>query len=135
MSRVEIQAASNANDKDCLRVVLDSVAQQSVETMASRLKAVGGHIKFYPSTLVSFIVSDFCQTYFEKDIDVLVAKFFDSKAFLEAELQKAKGGEDTTDLLKRAMATINKVSAKKRKNGSPRAGFTGKNRKSASDEP
>jgi hypothetical protein len=53
------KAEGTIADKDCLRVVLDSEASHAFSEMSAQLKAVGSYVKFYPSELVSSIVSEF----------------------------------------------------------------------------
>ena len=112
MSTEDVSTASV--DKECLRVILDKAGSQSYEKMASRLKSAGPHIKFYPSQLVSFIVSDFFETYFEEDIEVLISRFFDSRAFLTTEIQKAKSPEEATEILRNVTVLLEQMKSKTR---------------------
>ena len=102
--------------KDCLRVILDAKASASYAAMVAKLKATGKQTKFHPSMLVSFLVTDFFETYFEKDIDVLVARFFDSKAFMAAQIQKAKSPTEASEILKMVTDTIEQVNSLSRTN-------------------
>lgn len=109
------------NVKDCLRVILDAKASASYAAMAAKLKATGKQTKFHPSMFVSFLVTDFFETYFEKDIDVLVAKFFDSKVFMAAEVQKAKSPSEASEILKMVADTIEKINSHSRLNKKSKA--------------
>ncbi len=101
--------------KEILRVALDSKAAQSYELMAQKLKAYNPSVRFYPSELISFIVSDFFDTYFEEDLDILVAAFFDSHGFVNAETQKAKNKANFEVALREALSTAEKIKSKVRR--------------------
>lgn len=101
--------------KEILRVALDAKATQSYESMAHKLKDYNSSVSFYPSELVSFIVSDFFETYFENDIDILVAAFFDSHGFVNAETQKAKNKANFEEALREALSTAEKIKSKVRR--------------------
>ena len=102
-------------EKEVLRVALDKQATQDFALMASRLKAENPHVKIQPSVFVSFLVSDFYATYFEKDLGVLVAEFFDSKSYHEARLQLAKTQGDFEKVMSESLVTIRKLKAKTRR--------------------
>lgn len=98
---------------DGLRVLLDPVAQQNFETMASKLRGTEPHIKFNASQFVSFVVTDFFQTYFEKDFEVLVARFFDSKEYVASELRKAKDSSEMSQILSQSMLKVQQMDSLK----------------------
>ncbi|MFZ4402788.1 MAG: hypothetical protein ACOYOK_01690 [Pseudobdellovibrionaceae bacterium] len=103
------------NKKEILRVALDAKATQSYESIEQRLKDYNPTVRFYPSELVSFIVSDFFETYFENDIDILVAAFFDSHGFVNIETQKAKNKANFEEVLREALSTAEKIKSKVRR--------------------
>jgi hypothetical protein len=81
-------------EKEVLRIALDKKATDCFKAMASRLKGENPRVRFQPSAFVSFLVSDFFSSYFEKDLNVLVAEFSDSKSYYEEQLQKAKSHDE-----------------------------------------
>lgn len=101
--------------KEILRVALDAKAAQAYELMAQKLKSYNSAVRFYPSDLVSFIVADFFETYFEGDIDILVAAFFDSHGFVNSETQKAKNKSNFEEVLREALAKSEKIKSKVRR--------------------
>lgn len=108
-------------DKEVLRVALDRQAAQDFAQMANRLKAQNPHVRVQPSAFVSFLVSDFFATYFEKDLGILVAEFFDSKSYHEAQLQQAKAQGDFERVMSESLVTIRKIKARsRRKSGQKR---------------
>ncbi|MBX3033541.1 MAG: hypothetical protein KF865_06410 [Bdellovibrionaceae bacterium] len=108
-------------EKEVLRVALDKQAAQDFAQMANRLRAENPHVRVQPSAFVSFLVSDFFATYFEKDLGVLVAEFFDSKSYHEAQLQEAKAQGDFEKVMTESLATIRKIKARaRRKSGQKR---------------
>lgn len=105
---------SISSDKDGLRIVLDPEATRAFSEMATQLKAVGGYVKFYPSQLVSGIVSEFFEFHFEKDKDALVSKFFDAKAYIATEVQRAQSADEAVEILKGLSNSIAKIKGKGR---------------------
>ena len=114
MSVDEKTEGSISSDKDGLRIVLDSEASRAFSDMATQLKAVGGYVKFYPSQLVSGIVSEFFEFHFEKDMDALVSKFFDAKAYIATEVQRAQSADEAVEILKELSNSIAKIKGKGR---------------------
>lgn len=102
-------------DKEVLRVALDKQAALAFAQMANRLKAQNPHVRVQPSAFVSFLVSDFFATYFEKDLGILVAEFFDSKSYHEAQLQQAKAQGDFERVMSESLVTIRKIKARARR--------------------
>lgn len=98
-------------EREILRIALDKKAAQDFVQMANRLKAENPHIRVQPSALVSFLVSDFFATYFEKDLGILVAEFFDSKSYYEAQLQQAKAQGDFESVMSVTLRAIKKIRA------------------------
>ncbi len=82
--------------------------------MIERLKAANEFVKVHPSELVSFLVADYFETYFERDMEVLVAEFFDSRSYLTGEIQKDENLADPTEAMKRATAFVEQVRSKRR---------------------
>lgn len=123
-----------ALEKECLRVALDRVAAQSYLNMVERLKAENTFIKIQPSQFVSFLVADFFKTYFEKDLAVLVAEFFDSDSYYESERHKARGAANYEEALETALARARAVKAKKRGNAVRKVGRPPKSKAMQSDE-
>ena len=108
-------------EKEVLRVALDKQAAQDFAQMANRLKALNPHVRVQPSAFVSFLVSDFFATYFEKDLGILVAEFFDSKSYHEAQLQQAKAQGDFEKVMSESLVAIRKIKARaRRKSGQKR---------------
>lgn len=104
--------------KETLRIALDKQATQDFVQMTSRLKAENPHVRVQPSAFVSFLVSDFFATYFEKDLGILVAEFFDSKSYHEAQLQQAKTQGDFEKVMSASLVTIQKIKARARRKDS-----------------
>jgi hypothetical protein len=98
-------------EKEVLRIALDKKAAQDFAQMANRLKAENPHIRVHPSAFVSFLVSDFFATYFEKDLGILLAEFFDSKSYYEAQLQQAKAQGDFESVMSSTLQAIKKIKA------------------------
>lgn len=98
-------------EKEILRIALDKKAALAFAQMANRLKAENPHIRVQPSLFVSFLVSDFFATYFEKDMGILVAEFFDSKSYYEAQLQQAKTRGDFESVMSATLRAIKKIKA------------------------
>jgi len=96
--------------RESLRIVLDKRATEAHDKMLERLKAMSPFVKVHPSELVSFLVADYFATYFERDVPVVIAEFFDSRAFLTSEIVD----DDSDESLKRAMAFIEEVRGKRR---------------------
>lgn len=98
-------------EKEVLRIALDKKAAQDFAQMANRLKAENPHVRVQPSAFVSFLVSDFFATYFEKDLGILVAEFFDSKSYYESQLQQAKTQGDFENVMSATLRAIKKIKA------------------------
>ncbi len=98
-------------EKEVLRIALDKKATQDFAQMVNRLKAENPHVRVQPSAFVSFLVSDFFATYFEKDLGILVAEFFDSKSYYEAQLQQAKAHGDFESVMSATLGAIKKIKA------------------------
>lgn len=94
---------------ECLRVALEPAAAEAYRKMIARLKAESQYLRAHPSKFVSFLVSDFYATYFEEDISILVAKFFDSKAFMSDQIKTAKGSDDAATILQSVTDTVEKL--------------------------
>lgn len=105
--------------KDVLRVALDSRAVQAFESMAVALKSVDPAVQFSPSELVSFIVYDFSQTYFQKDFDVLLAMFFNSQSYVKTQTKKSNS-ENFEEVLREALDKARKMKLKMRKTITPK---------------
>ena len=100
--------------REMLRIVLDKRGAECHDKMMERLKAANEFIKVHPSELVSFLLADYFETYFEQDLEVLVAEFFDSRAYLTGEIQKDENMADPTEAMKRATAFVESIRAKRR---------------------
>lgn len=114
MSTEDKVESTTSNDKDGLRIVLDPEASRAFSEMSASLKAVGGYVKFYPSQLVSHIITDFFGTYFERDKETLVSKFFDAKAYIASEVQRAQSADEAVNILKGLSDSIDKIKGKGR---------------------
>ena len=107
-----MNSPKQTSEKEVLRVALDKQAAQDFMSMADRLKAENPHAKVQPSAFVSFLVSDFYKTYFEKDLKILVAEFFDSKSYHEAQLRRAKAHGDFEKVMSESLETIRRIKTK-----------------------
>lgn len=114
MSAEDKAESTTSNDKDGLRIFLDPEASRAFSEMSVSLKAVGGYVKFYPSQLVSHIITDFFGTYFERDKETLVSKFFDAKAYIASEVQRAQSADEAVNILKGLSDSIDKIKGKGR---------------------
>lgn len=101
--------------KDILRVALDKQATRAYFNMVERLRDKNDHIKVQASAFVSFLISDYLATYFEKDIPVLVAEFFDAKAYHAAQIAKSQGLADFESVMTETLATTKKIKARARR--------------------
>lgn len=107
-------------EKEVLRIALDKKAAHDFAQMTTRLKAENPHIRVQPSAFVSFLVSDFFATYFERDLGILVAEFFDSKSYYEAQSQQAKAQGDFESVMSATLRAIKKIKARARRKRSVR---------------
>lgn len=101
---------------EVLRIALDQKATQAFASMTARMKETKYPLKLTPSQFVSFLVADFFDTYFDDDIDVLVAEFFDSHKFLTLETQSAKGKDNFEEVMRSALVKAEKIKGKRRGN-------------------
>lgn len=106
--------ALGSEQKEVLRVALDKAATNAYKQMTDRLKQESLFLKIHPSAFVSFLVADFCTTYFEKDLGILVAEFFDSQSFYEDQLRKEKSGNSFEQAMVQTLSTIKKIKSRKR---------------------
>jgi hypothetical protein len=120
MSTEDKVESTTSNDKDGLRIVLDPEASRAFSEMSASLKAVGGYVKFYPSQLVSHIITDFFGIYFERDKETLVSKFFDAKAYIASEVQRAQSADEAVNILKGLSDSIDKIKGKGSRKRGPR---------------
>jgi len=81
---------------------------------------VEGDFKVQASQFVSFLVADFIEAHFEKDKVVLIAEFFDSDAYYEAERKKAKGAPNYEELMANALDEARKIKGKRRQGSAPK---------------
>lgn len=100
--------------REILRIVLDKRGTECHDKMMERLKAANVFVKVHPSELVSFLVADYFETYFERDLDVLVAEFFDSRSYLTSEIQKEENLDDPAGAMKRATDFVEQIRSKRR---------------------
>lgn len=103
------------NKKEILRVALDSKATHAYEEMTQRLKKNNPWVRFYPSELISFLVSDYFETHFEDDLEILTAAFFDSHGFVNTEAHKAKNSANFEEAMREALAKAEKIRSKVRR--------------------
>lgn len=106
---------AKGKEKEVLRVALDQEAARAYFQMAEKLKATNAHVKVQPSQFVSYLVADFFETYFEKDIDVLVAEFFDSQSFYKSETQHAKREGSFEVAMDKALTAAKRIKSKRRR--------------------
>lgn len=109
------QAQEPGSDKEVLRVALNKKAAQDYAAMVEKIKAANPCVKIHPSQFASFIISDFFATYFEKDIGILVAEFFDSQSYYEAEAQRAKASGNFEAIMDTALAKVKRIKSKTRR--------------------
>lgn len=100
--------------REILRIVLDKRGTECHDKMMERLKAANEFVKVHPSELVSFLVADYFETYFERDVEVLVAEFFDSRSYLTGEIQKDENLTDPAEAMKRATTFVEQIRSKRR---------------------
>jgi hypothetical protein len=98
-----------------LRIVLDAEAALAFESMVDLMKKEMPAIKVQPSQFVSFLVKDFFEAHFEKDKPVLIAEFFDSDSYHEAERKLAKGKPNYEELMQAALDQARKIKSRKRR--------------------
>ncbi len=98
-----------------LRIVLDGLATTAYETMVSRMREAVPTIKVQPSHFASALIVDYLEAHFEKDMDILIAEFFDSDTFYEAERKKAKGKANFEELMANALEQARRIKDKKRR--------------------
>jgi hypothetical protein len=103
-----------SEQKEVLRVALDKAATSAYKQMTDRLKKESPFLKIQPSVFISFLVADFFTTYFEKDLGILVAEFFDSQSYYEDQLRKAKSGNSFEQAMIQTLSTIKKIKSRKR---------------------
>lgn len=102
-------------EKEILRVALDKDATHSYAQMVNRLRSENPSVKIQPSAFVSFLVKDFFATYFEKDMGVLNAEFFDSKSYYESQMERAQSdGNSFEKVMAEALDSITKIKSKSR---------------------
>ncbi len=104
---------SAGQEKEVLRVALDKSAAHAFGAMADKLRASNKYIKVQPSQFVSFLVADFYATYFEKDLEMLVAQFFDSQAYIQAQTKRHKGDADYEDQMAVAISEAQRIRARR----------------------
>lgn len=97
-----------ASASEAVRVVLDRMASLSYERMARILREEGS-IRLPPSKFVSFLVTYFFSSYFEKDKELLLGEFFDSKAYVENELKKATDPSEVGAILEHVMLKVRRM--------------------------
>jgi hypothetical protein len=105
---------STETTRETLRIILDKRGTECHDKMLERLKAANEFVKVHPSELVSFLVADYFETYFERDIEVLVAEFFDSRSYLTGEIQSDENLADPAEAMKRATAFVEQIRSKRR---------------------
>ncbi len=105
---------STENRRETLRIVLDKRGTECHNKMLERLKAANEFVKVHPSELVSFLVADYFESYFERDLEVLVAEFFDSRSYLTSEIQKEEDLADPAEAMKRATVYVEQIRSKRR---------------------
>ncbi|MBY0315903.1 MAG: hypothetical protein K2Q26_10310 [Bdellovibrionales bacterium] len=98
--------------KDALRVALDKPATNAYQFMVEKIKAQNPCVKISPSQFVSFLVADFYKTYFEKDLSILVAEFFDSQGYHEAAIKRAKRDGNFDQVMNETMMNIKEIKSK-----------------------
>ena len=129
MANDRAEVTKSVANKEILRVALDKKATQAVGAMTNKMKEANYPLKLNPSQFVSFLVHDFFETYFEKDIEVLIAAFFDSHKYLNTETQAYKGKGNYEESMRAALAKAENIRAGKRNGGH------NKNRKTRQVEP
>jgi len=101
--------------KETLRVALDERAARAYDEMVEQIEAKNPCVKINPSAFMSFLVLDFYATYFEKDIGVYIAEFFDAKRFYESEIRRSKDQGDYEQVMGNALLAIKKIKTKQRR--------------------
>lgn len=101
--------------REILRVTLDAKAAEAFDQMVQRLKEFNSWVRFFPSEFISFLVSDFYETYFEDDKELYAANFFDSRGFVNSETKKAKSEVNFEEVLRETLAKAEKIKSKVRR--------------------
>lgn len=104
----------NKTGKEVLRVALDSESTQAYKLMEKYLRETNQHVSFHPSEFISFLVKDYFKTYFDRDVGILVAEFFDSKSYYEEQLKNAKSKGNFEEVMDQAIDSIKRIKNKKR---------------------
>lgn len=105
----------NEKRKEVLRIALDTKATEAYDQMLKRLKDINTWVRFFPSEFISFLVTDFYETYFESDKDIYVGKFFDSHGFVNSETKKSKNTGNFEEVLRETLAKAEKIRSKSRR--------------------
>lgn len=101
--------------KEILRVALNKDATDAYAQMVNRLRSENPSVKIQPSAFVSFLMKDFFATYFEKDMGILIAEFFDSKSFYESQMKRAQSdGNSFEKVMADTLDSITKIKSKSR---------------------
>ncbi len=108
------ESQSPGSGKESLRVALDDRAARAYAAMVDQIERENSDVKINPSAFISFLVQDFHTTYFEKDLGVYVAEFFDAKSFYENEIRRSKNQGDYEQVMSGALVAIKKIKAKRR---------------------
>ncbi len=106
---------SEVKDRRELRIVLDARATSAYEAMVARMRDTVSTIKLQPSHFVSFLLVDFMEAHFEKDMAVLIAEFFDSDGFYETQRKLAKGKTNYEELMADALEQAKRIKARRRR--------------------
>lgn len=117
---------SQKDIKKALRVVLDEDATNAFFKMTEEMKLNNPCIKVSPSAFVSFLVRDFSETYFKKDIEIFISEFFDSKKYYNEQMKRVSSKENFESVMKNTLSTLKKIHSKRRRKEDPtRAGLPG----------
>ena len=96
------------------RVVLNSKSTDDLNYIIEDLKKDGPYMKGGPSDLVSFIISEFRQKFFEKEKAVLKNQFFDNKSYVKDRILKSKSEDEFYEEMKAVLKERDKTLKKNR---------------------
>lgn len=102
------------DENELQRVILNPEATKSLKAMTNSLKAENRFVSFHASEFVSHLVIDFYQTYFDRDIGVYIAEFFDSESYYQEMMKHARNNGSFEEVMTNAMGEIKRIKNKKR---------------------
>ncbi|NOT77737.1 MAG: hypothetical protein HOP07_01895 [Bacteriovoracaceae bacterium] len=99
-------------NKNPLRVLIETDAQESLDEMLINLKGNGNFVRITPSRLLSWIITKFRTESFEKHKNQIIQEHFNSKEYLRDLATKIQNSDDAAILLTAALEKIQMKSKK-----------------------